>query len=171
MFPTLTASGSGDLQLAQIIQLSVAPVFLLAGIGAFLNVCAGRLSRMVDRARAIEPLARGGGGGAERDRLIAELRALDKRMRLVSWGIFMSVLSALLVCAVIVLLFTANLLGARFATVVALLFIASMVAIGAGFAIFLIETLVGSRAVRIRFDLLTRQVDEADQPPRSSPGA
>ena len=170
MFPTLTASGSGDLQLAQIIQLSVAPVFLLAGIGAFLNVCAMRLSRMVDRARVIEPLARGS-SGAERDRLIAELRALDKRMRLVSWGIFMSVLSALLVCAVIVLLFTANLLRAQFATVVALLFIASMVAIGAGFAIFLVETLVGSSAVRVRFDLLADPADEAGQPPRSSPGA
>ena len=167
MFPTLTASGSGDLQLAQIIQLSVAPMFLLARIGAFLNVCALRLSRRVDRARDIEPLARGS-SGAERDRLIAELRALDKRMRLISWGIFMSVLSALLVCTVIVLLFTANLLGAQFATVVALLF---MVAIGAGFAIFLVETLVGSRAVRVRFDLLADQVDEAEQPPRSSPGA
>ena len=41
---------------AQVIQLAVAPVFLLAGIGAFLNVCAGRLSRIVDRARNIEPL-------------------------------------------------------------------------------------------------------------------
>jgi hypothetical protein len=92
-------------------------------------------------------------------------------MRLVSWGIFMSVLSALLVCAVIVLLFTANLLGAQFATVVALLFVASMVAIGAGFAIFLVETLVGSRSVRVRFDLLTQQADEADQRSRSSPGA
>jgi hypothetical protein len=92
-------------------------------------------------------------------------------MRLVSWGIFMSVLSALLVCAVIVLLFTANLLRAQFATVVAMLFVASMVAIGAGFAIFLVETLVGSRAVRVRFDLLADQPDEAGQPPRSSPGA
>ena len=37
--------------LAQIIQLAVAPVFLLAGSGAFLNVCAGRLARIIDRAR------------------------------------------------------------------------------------------------------------------------
>ena len=42
--------------LAQIIQLAVAPVFLLAGLGAFLNVCAGRLARIVDRARRLEPL-------------------------------------------------------------------------------------------------------------------
>ena len=44
---------------AQVIQLAVAPVFLLAGIGAFLNVCAGRLSRIVDRARTVEPLLLG----------------------------------------------------------------------------------------------------------------
>ena len=41
--------------LAQIIQLAVAPVFLLAGLGAFLNVCAGRLARIVDRMRKLEP--------------------------------------------------------------------------------------------------------------------
>ena len=59
MFPTHAQTGAGVLELAQIIQLSVAPVFLLAGIGAFPNVCAGRLSRIVDRARAIEPLILG----------------------------------------------------------------------------------------------------------------
>ena len=159
MFPTHAPTGADVLQLAQIIQLSVAPVFLLAGIGAFLNVCAGRLSRIVDRARAIEPLIHGS-RGAEHDRQIAELRALDKRMGLVSWAIFMSVLSALLVCTVIVLLFTANLLGVQFATVLALLFIASMVAIGAGFAIFLVETRLGSRSVRIPGELLKHQDEE-----------
>ena len=42
-------------QVANTIQLAVAPIFLLAGVGAFLNVCAGRLSRIVDRARQLEP--------------------------------------------------------------------------------------------------------------------
>jgi MFS family permease len=159
MDPIHAPTGADVLELAQIIQLSVAPVFLLAGIGAFLNVCAGRLSRIVDRARAIEPLIRGS-RGAERDRLIAELRELDKRMGLVSRAIFMSVLSAVLVCTVIVLLFTANLLGVQFATVLALLFIASMIAIGAGFAIFLVETRLGSRSVRIPAELFEQPADE-----------
>ena len=52
MFPSAPTS---VITVAQIIQLAVAPVFLLAGIGAFLNVCAGRLSRIVARARQIEP--------------------------------------------------------------------------------------------------------------------
>jgi MFS family permease len=159
MFPTLAPAGTGVLQVAQIIQLAVAPVFLLAGVGAFLNVCAGRLARIVDRARELEPRILGS-RGHEHDRLLRELRVLDRRMGLVSQAIFLSVLSALLICAVVVLLFAASLTGAHFGTAVALLFIASMIAIGAGFALFLVETRIGSRAVRIRTELLEHEADE-----------
>ena len=41
---------------SEIVRNAVAPVFLLSGIGAFLNVCASRLSRIVDRSREIEPM-------------------------------------------------------------------------------------------------------------------
>ncbi len=159
MFPTLAPAATGVLQVAQIIQLAVAPVFLLAGVGAFLNVCAGRLARIVDRARGLEPRILASRGG-EHDRLIAELRVLDRRMGLVSQAIFLSVLSALMICAVVVLLFAASLTGAQFGTAIALLFIASMIAIGAGFAVFLAETRIGSRSVRIRTELLEHQADE-----------
>lgn len=161
MFPTLAPAETGVLQVAQIIQLAVAPVFLLAGVGAFLNVCAGRLARIVDRARGLEPRILASRGD-EHDRLLAELRVLDRRMGLVSQAIFLSVLSALLICAVVVLLFAASLTGAHFGTAVALLFIGSMIAIAAGFAIFLVETRIGSRSVRIRTELLEHQADEQE---------
>ena len=138
---------------AQIIQLAVAPVFLLAGIGAFLNACTGRLARIVDRARTIEPMILGS-RGEEHDRYQSEIRVIDRRMGLVSWAIFLSVLSALLICAVVILLFAATLVGAHFGTAIALLFIASMVAIGSAFFIFLVETRLASRNVRIRAELL-----------------
>ena len=65
-------------------------MFLLSGIGAFLNVCASRLSRIVDRSREIEPLLLAS-RGAEHDRWLADLRLLDRRMSLVSWAISLSV--------------------------------------------------------------------------------
>ncbi|MEO7365939.1 MAG: DUF2721 domain-containing protein [Sphingomicrobium sp.] len=159
MFPTLSATETGVFQIAQIIQLAVAPVFLLAGVGAFLNVCAGRLARIIDRARELEPRILESRGN-EHDRLIDELRILDRRTALVSQAIFLSVLSALMICAVVVLLFAASLTGAHFGTAVALLFIASMIAIGSGFAVFLVETRIGARSVRIRSELLEHQADE-----------
>jgi hypothetical protein len=156
MLATLPLPTAGTV--AQVIQLAVAPVFLLAGIGAFLNVTAGRLSRIVDRARTIEPellAAR----GSEHDRLQAEIRTLDKRMALVSQAIFLSVLAAVLICAVVVLLFAAGLTGAHLGTPVALLFIVAMVAMGLGFTVFLFETRVGSRSVRIRTEILEHMAE------------
>src|SRR5438067_10854627 len=143
---------------AEIVRLALAPVFLLSGIGAFLNVCASRLSRIVDRSRDIEPQLLGS-TGAEHDRWVGELRVLDRRMSLVSWAIFLSVLSAVLICLLVALLFAASLTGTHFGTAIALQFIASMFAVGGGFAVFLWETLLGSRAVRVRSALLQSRAD------------
>ena len=145
--------------LAQIIQLAVAPVFLLAGLGAFLNVCAGRLARIVDRARNLEPRILAS-RGAEHDRLIGEVRLLDRRIAVVNRAIFCTVLAALLISAVVILLFVAFLSGYRFGTLIALLFIASMASTGLGFAIFLHETRLGTRSVRVRTHILDHQADE-----------
>ena len=95
MFPTSPTSVT---TVAQIIQLAVAPVFLLAGIGAFLNVCAGRLSRIVDRSRQIEPLLLAS-RGTEHDRWLGELRVLDHRMALVAVAVQVAFLAVGLVSA------------------------------------------------------------------------
>ena len=156
MFPESPTSVT---TVAQIIQLAVAPVFLLAGIGAFLNVCASRLARIVDRARNVEPRLLAS-RGQEHDRLQGEMRILDRRIRLVNRAIFLTVLAAVLICLVVILLFAAGLTKAHFATEIALLFIASMIAIGLGFAVFLLETQVAAKAVRIRTELLEHSPDE-----------
>jgi hypothetical protein len=146
---------------AEIVRLAVAPVFLLSGICAFLNVCASRLSRIVDRSREVEPRLLES-RGAEHDRWLGELRVLDRRMSLVGWAISLSVLSGVLICSVVVLLFSASLSSLHVATTIAWLFIGSMVAIGLGFAVFLVETRVGSKAVRVRSELLQHSVEEAE---------
>src|SRR3954471_3956185 len=146
---------------AEIVRLALAPVFLLSGIGAFLNVLAARLSRIVDRSREVGSLVLVS-RGEEHDRWVADLGILDRRMSLISWATGLSVTSAILTCLVVVLLFAANLIRTRLCTEIAWLFIASMLAIGAGFAVFLIETTIAARAVRIRSELLQHTVDDAD---------
>ena len=144
---------------AQIIQLVVAPVFLLGGIGAFLNVCATRVSRIVDRSRAIEPLLLQS-KGIEHHRWLAELKTLDRRLRLVSSAIFASVLSALLICIDVALLFAATLFEPNFGRTIAWLFIGSTIAVGFGFAIFLVETRLAIRSLRIRPEVFRHAPDE-----------
>ena len=146
---------------AEIVRLALAPVFLLSGIGAFLNVLASRLSRIVDRSRDIEPRLLAS-RGREHDRWVAALRVLDRRMSLINWATGLSVTSAVLTCLVVVLLFAANLSRTHMGNAIALLFMASMLTIGAGFAVFLRETTVAARAVRVRSELLQHKVDEGD---------
>ncbi|HYI43626.1 MAG TPA: DUF2721 domain-containing protein [Sphingomicrobium sp.] len=148
-------------EVAAIIQSVLAPVFLLAGIGAFLNACTGRLSRIVDRTRQVEPdllTSR----GAEHDRLQAELRILDRRIVLVGRAIWLSVLAAVLTCIVVMLLFAGTLVSGHFGTAISLIFIASMLALGTAFGVFLVETQLGTRAVRVRTAILEHRAE--DQP-------
>ena len=146
---------------ADTVRLALAPVFLLTAIGAFLNVCATRLSRIVDRSREIEPLLLAS-RGHEHDRWLGELRILDRRMSMVASAISFSVSSAVLTCLVVALLFAANFVHTKLGVAIALLFIAATVSIAVGFAIFLIETRLGAKAVRVRSELLQHRVDETD---------
>lgn len=144
---------------ADVVRIAVAPVFLLSGIASFVNVCTTRLSRIVDRSRDIEPMLLAS-RGTEHERWVNDLKILDRRMSLVSWATALSVISALLICLVVVLLFAASLSRFRFGSEIALLFIASMLAIGGAFAVFLYETTVAARAVKIRSELLQHTVDD-----------
>lgn len=157
---TLPITPDSASAVAHIIGQAVAPVFLLAGIGAFLNTLTGRLARIVDRGRAIEPRLLES-VGAEHDRLVREINTVDRRMRLMSTAITSTVTSAVLVCTVVVLLFAAALVDLHAGQAIALLFIGAMVTLAAGFFIFLIETRVAARAIRVRKSLLTHEVDEA----------
>ena len=61
-----------------------------------------------------------------------------------------------------ILLFAAFLTGYRFGTAIALLFIASMICTALGFAIFLHETRLGTRSVRIRSNILEHEAEEEE---------
>jgi len=70
--------------IAGVIQLSVAPVFLLAGIAGMLNVLSVRLGRVVDRARVVEPRLVTETHTGHLATLQAEAAGLCKRIRLVN---------------------------------------------------------------------------------------
>ena len=142
--------------IARTIQLAVAPVFLLAGIGAFMNVIAGRLNRVVDRARVLERLHPETTGEVH-DRHVRELRLLDQRIKLASNAFFLCVASAITVCFVVTLLFVAELASLNYGTSVSILFVLSMALLATGLVLFLIETRVAVRGIRIREELLERK--------------
>lgn len=138
---------------ADTIQTAIAPVFLLAGIGAILNVMVGRLARIIDRARVVEQL-HPRSTGSEHERHVWELRLIDKRVTVINWAIFLAVSSALAVCLVVALMFVSRLVNFHIGPVVAVAFILSMVLLMAGLILFLIEVRMSLGAIHVREELL-----------------
>ncbi len=141
---------------AHIIQLAVAPVFLLTGIGSLLNVFAGRLSRVIDRARRLEaeiPAL----NDRDREMALAELVILDQRMAVIHWAINGVVAGALFVCLVVALLFVADLVSLEFGRPIAIMFIAAMAFLIAGLVLFMIEVSIATRSVRVREEYVRRR--------------
>jgi hypothetical protein len=134
--------------IAHSIQLSVAPVFLLSGIGVFLGVLTNRLGRVVDRARAFEEkFATASGEDAEA--LRRRLRVLAKRARLINGSITLATISALLVAIVVALLFASAFVRFSLALPVAVLFVGSMFALVGALVAFLVEVRIATLTVRI----------------------
>jgi len=133
---------------AHTIQLAVAPVFLLTGVAAMLTVLTNRVARVVDRARLLEShLA--GSTPADARALHVQLDTLSRRAKLISHAITACTITALLVCAVIVVLFIGAFSRFDAAIPVALLFVAAMIALFVGLLSFLREILLATATLRI----------------------
>jgi hypothetical protein len=140
---------------AATIQTAIAPVFLLAGVGALLNVMVGRMARVVDRARKIEQL-HPVSTGKEHERHVWELRLIRRRLAIINTAIALCVGSGVMICMVVALLFVAELVHLDIGGVVAVAFILSMLLLTAGLLSFLFEIRLSIRAVQVREELLER---------------
>jgi hypothetical protein len=139
--------------IAHLIQLAIAPVFLLAGIAGILNVLAQRLARVVDRGRSLERDFLSF-DESTRERASEELLVIIRRMRIVNLAITACTASALFVCLVVAILFVADLAQIPFARPIAVLFIIAMGLLIVGLTFFLAEIRLAARFVSIRHDLL-----------------
>jgi hypothetical protein len=137
-----------DPLISHAIQLAVAPVFLLTGIAALLGVMANRLSRIIDRARA---LTSGWAdiSATERELARAEMATLEKRRRVCSWSLNFCTTAALLICVVIMTLFLEEFVHADLRLAAAALFIAAMVAVIVGLICFLREVYLATHTTAI----------------------
>lgn len=133
---------------AHVIQLAVAPVFLLSGVAGLLAVFVNRLGRIVDRSRRLEERFIEAPEVEPSDERI-ELALLSRRAKLINWATILCTVCALSICIVIAALFVGAFIGVDVSTLVGLMFIAAMLALTGGLMSFLGEvqlTAVGLRA-------------------------
>ncbi len=146
-------SATGSAMIAETIQLSVTPVFLLVATGSLLNVLTGRLSRVVDRSRALmERWAET--EGQEHERVVAELRAADRRMDVINNAIAAAVACGIVVCLLVALLFAQAIAGFNLGLAASWAFAIAMLLLLASLVLFLIEVRMAIRNIHVPMELL-----------------
>ena len=142
---------------AQVIQLSIAPVFLLAGIGALLSMLTLRLARITDRVRLLEARIPSVADDEVSD-LVAEAHEHWRRIKLIYWAIRLAVASALLICIVVICLFLGEFVAIRLGTLIAALFVGSMSSVSAALLCLLLEVSISTKRMRQRMEHQITQV-------------
>ena len=148
----------------QMVQLSLAPVFMLAAIGAFLNVMNVRLSWVVDRIHLLEKLDEKGIS----DREIEELPALRQRRHYAHLAINLSASAALFICSVVALLFVSAFVRPALGTYVATGWIAATALVFCALLCFLLETRVATKSIRAT-RRYARALEERHDPAETDP--
>jgi len=141
-------SDLATLDIANAIQLSIAPVFLLNGIAVLLGVFTNRLGRCVDRARVLEAEFATANEAQQLD-LRGRLRTLRKRARLINAAISLATLGALLVALMVILMFGSGFVRTNLAGPVTWLFASAMLALICSLIVFLVEVRVATATLRI----------------------
>jgi hypothetical protein len=132
--------------IGHIIQLAIAPVFLLTGVATKLTVLTNRLARIIDRTRVLE------------DRLqitpnadySEELETLYKRSHLINYAITSSTACGLLICLVIAMLFLGDTTNLPLDRYIAASFVFAMLALISSFVCLLREIFIAARYMRMR---------------------
>ena len=131
---------------AHIIQLAVAPVFLLSGVGVTLGLFTTRIARIVDRARSLENTVVH--NPEEAEELRKSLEVLSRRARYINTAITLGTISGLLVALTVVMLFANAFMKVKLAGAIAIVFVAAMLTLTAALLVFLVEVRLATATVR-----------------------
>ncbi|NQY92600.1 MAG: DUF2721 domain-containing protein [Campylobacteraceae bacterium] len=137
---------------SHLIQLSVAPVFLLAGVAGLLNVFTGRLARIIDKVERLdafeEAKRKADNNHVPTAEQIKRRSFLTMRMENTNLAILFCTTTGLLVALVIVTIFLSEMMSFDGATSIATLFIVAMISLILSFVVFLREIFYTTSFIR-----------------------
>lgn len=136
--------------ISRIIQLAVAPVFLLTAIGTILSALNNRLGRIVDRRRVLEERMRGANyetGQPDPD-VVSELTLLARRISLIYHAIVLAIICALLICMLVASAFVGVFVALDIARLIGTLFILAMISLIGALWMLLREVFIAVRGGR-----------------------
>jgi hypothetical protein len=135
-------------ELIPVLQIAIAPVILISGVGLLLLSLTNRFGRAVDRTRQIHHEMRAA-TAADRPRLANQVEVIYRRARLIQLSIIMGALSALFAAMLIVALFLTALMKWESAIVISLFFIGCLVSLVASLITFIMDIRLSLHALKL----------------------
>jgi hypothetical protein len=130
-----------DIQrLTQIFSQATAPTFFLGAVAAFVSLMSSRLSAIVDRIRVLNRIP---GDDLVRAHLKADVDRLRRRAKLLSSGIYSSLISGICATVLLAIVFASEFAGLKYAYGAGLMFIIATVCLGFGLFRFAQEAQIG----------------------------
>ncbi len=138
----------GTEELTIILQMSIAPVALISGVGLLLLSMTNRLGRTIDRARALAQQIRAG-DAHEHDRLAVQIRILYRRSRILRLSIVFATVSILCASVIVLWLFAMYSFHARLYVLVMILWLLAIASLLASLVLFIHDITVSLGALRL----------------------
>jgi hypothetical protein len=132
------------------IQLAVAPVFFLTAVSGMIGAVAGRLARIIDRARGLEERALHSSDADFLRRAYAELTTLRLRGRLANSCIALLTLCAVFIGLTIIVLFVGETTAFESGRLAMMGFLSGVVSFLLALLCFLAETFIATRVLNFR---------------------
>lgn len=130
------------------IQLAVAPVFLLTAVAGMIGTVAGRLARIIDRARILEERIDAAPASDPMRPAFTELKRLQQRGRLANASIALLTFCSLLIGLTIMALFIGETTEIQIFKLATISFLAGVVCFLLALLGFLTETLLATRVLK-----------------------
>ena len=134
--------------IGQTIQLALAPVFVLVAIGNLMNLLSSRLGRVVDRSRNLQD-RHVATSGPDHDAVVLEMRAIARRIDLITRAIRLLVLSGLAIGVTVAVLFLEEFVAVKLQLVIAAFFLTAIGLLMWALVLFLREAQVAAAQLRI----------------------
>jgi len=131
-------------EIGTVIQMAVAPAFLLTGLGSILTVMGHRLARIVDRFRILKERS-----NKKTLEIGKELNSLLLRAKWTHWAIALTTTSALFICLLIAMIFIATEVSFELDQYLTILFIVAMSSLVLGLLCFLREVSLSKGVIKL----------------------
>ena len=138
-------------ELVPVLQVAIAPVILISGVGLLLLTLTNRFGRAVDRSRQLLREMRES-DGSHRQRLAQQVEILYRRAGLLRLSIILAAVSVLLASVLIIVLFLTALMNLEMSLFISLLFIGGMGLLIVSLCAFIKDIHLSLVALRLELD-------------------